>query len=145
MLGLLTRARGAVGEAHEGEQLVGPAACLAPAGACYQGGNHHVLPRRELGQQLVELEDEAYLGVPHLGQLPGLEVGDVAAVNKHLAGGGPVEQPHYLQQRRLARAAGTYDADDLAFLYGQADALEHLQVAEAFCDVCDGNHYGVRS
>ena len=36
-----------------------------------------------------------------------------------------VQRTDQLQQRRLARAAGTYDADDLAFLYGQ-DILDLL-------------------
>ena len=54
---------GTFAEPHEVQQLQGALACLLAAVSSDKSGNHHIFQRRELRQQLMELEDEAYLAV----------------------------------------------------------------------------------
>ena len=59
---------GTVAQAHERQQLVSPGAGFLSRLAGDVGGNHDVLDGGELGEQLVELEDEAQTGVTEVGE-----------------------------------------------------------------------------
>ena len=122
---------GAVGESHEVEQFESAFLRLGCAFASDVSGYHDVLECRELGQELVKLEDEADVLIAEVAQLVRREAHHVYAVNAYLAAVGLVERAHYLQQCGLAGTARAYNAHYFSFVYMQVDALEHLQRAEA--------------
>ena len=94
--------------------------------AAYEGGNHDVLQRGELGQELVELEDEADMLVAKLRQLLLAECVHIQAVEDNCPLVGLVQRAHNLEQGGLSRSAGPYDRDYLAFFYVQVDAAQDL-------------------
>ena len=94
--------------------------------------NQHVLQRRKLRQQLVELEDKADVPVAEGSQLALVQPLHLRAVYRDRPRVRPVQRPHDLQERGLARPAGAHDAEHLAALHVQADAPQHLQGAETF-------------
>ena len=109
-----------------------PGALAAAAGtAADEGGHHHVLKRGELGQEVVELEDEADVAVAEVREAAVVEGEDVDAGNLQAAGGGPVEGAEDVEEGALADAGGPGDAQGLAGEDLQVDALEHLQPAGA--------------
>src|SRR5581483_5559677 len=83
-----------------------------------------VLERRQRRDQVELLEDEAEGAQPQLGELVVAELGQVAAFEEHVAGGGTVERAEELQQRRLARPARPLQRDELARLDRQVDAVD---------------------
>lgn len=123
--------RGAISKSHKLQQLLGALTGLSPTLTGDEGRNHHVLDSGELGQQLMELEDEADATVAEVAQLSLRETAHVGAVDGYGAAVGAVEGSDDLEQGGLAGTAGTDDAHHLTFIYMQVDALEHLQRAEA--------------
>ena len=87
---------GAVGEAHEVEELEGAALNLALVAAGYHAGNEDVLLGGELGEELVELEDEAEVFAAEAGELGGREAEHVVPGDFHRALVGLVEGSHDL-------------------------------------------------
>jgi hypothetical protein len=86
----------------------------------------HLLAGGERGEQVEALEDEAAIGEAEAVDLAarqepevGVERDDAAGVGLHQAGDGG-------EERRLARAGGAHDEDDLAGLDQEVDALEHV-------------------
>ena len=80
---------------------------------------------RELGQQVVELEDEADVAVAkrhelRVGQIPQRAAGDPDA-----AGVDRVEPAQHVQQRALADARGADDGDHLALLDRHVEVAQH--------------------
>ena len=63
--------------------------------------------------------------------------GDLLAFDDDAAGLDRFEQVHAAKQRRLARARGPDEADDLVLGDDQVDALEHLEVAEGLVQPLD--------
>src|SRR5690606_17305770 len=72
----------------------------------------------------------------------GLLVGDVDPLDEDVAPGRLLEQVHRTQQRRLARARRTDDADDLAAAHRQVDALEHLVIPDVLDQSLGGDRPG---
>ena len=73
-----------------------------------------------LGQEEL-LEHEADPGGPQRGQLPVGELGHVEAGDPHVAGAGPVQAAHQVQQGGLARPRRADDGDQLALGDGEGD------------------------
>ena len=93
------------------------------------GRHRDVLQRRELRQQVVELEDEADLLVAELRE-PVVRLREhVAAAVFYASGGGPVERAEQVEQRALARAALPDDRHHLALAHRERHAAQHLQLA----------------
>ena len=125
--------RHAVGEAQEIQYLLR----FPLRGGGFLPGDqrryHHVLQRRELRQELVELEDEADVLVAESGQLLATEAARLRAVYNEAPAIRRVQRADNLEQGGLARAAGAYDRHDLARVDGQVDSLQHLQGTETLC------------
>ena len=119
-----------VAEAEEVEYLPCPPLGLGRGFAGYQGRYHHILQRRELREELVELKDKAYMSVPEGRELLLRQRPDVGTVDGEASAVGMVQCAKYLEQRGLARTTGADDGDDLAVLYLQRYAFQHLQRAE---------------
>src|SRR4051794_19876961 len=69
--------------------------------------HRHVLERRELGQQVVELIDEAESTIAYRAPLLLALLVNVLTVHQHMTGGGAVESSEDLEQCRLAGARRT--------------------------------------
>ena len=131
---------GAVGESHEVQQFHATFLSLAFRHSRYEGRNHDILKRREFWQQLMKLEHEADVSVAEVGELLLVQSSHVHSVNHYLPAVRRVERTDYLEQCGLSRTARSHDAHHLSFVYMQVDALEHLQRAEALCDILYVDH-----
>ena len=129
---------GARRESHELEQFGGTVGGVALALSRNEGRQHHILQGGELGQELVELKDEADVlisearegGIAQARHV-GIGQGDGTLV-------GAQQSAHHLEQGGLA---GTRSADDAHhFAAGDVgvDAFEHFESAKRFVDVADG-------
>ena len=121
-----------VAQPQVGQQLRGPRRIVALFLARNHGGDTHVLQRRELRQELVELEDKADMAVAEGGQVTVLHGEDIRTLDGHLTLGRTVERADDLQERSLAGAGLTDDGHYLALLNPEVDALQHFQLAERF-------------
>ena len=94
-----------------------------------QQRHHDVLERGELPKQVMELEDEPDLPVPHRREL-GLGLLAVgAAVETHRAARRRIERAEQVQQRALARSARADDGDELTPAHRQIDPGQDLDRA----------------
>src|SRR5215204_97685 len=84
------------------------------------------------GHQVEELEDEAQLVAPQLGQAAVVQPGDLLAVDPHLAAGRMVEPGEHMHQRRLPGAGWTDDRRQLAPGKRQRDIAESLDRGRPF-------------
>ena len=128
---------------HVVDQLLQPGALDAPQ----LEREGQVLRHREVGEQGVVLEDEADVA------LAGRQLGDVLGVDLHAARR-RVDQPgDDAQERRLPRAAGAEEGEELSWLHVERDALERLEALVAMPQgdagdaagrpVADGGHGAV--
>ena len=106
----------------EGVEGLGPPFGLGDPGV-EEAVGHVVEHALVLGQEEL-LEHEADPGGPQRGQLPVGEPLDVEAGDAHVAGGGPVQGAHQVQQGGLARPRRADDAHQLALGDGEADASQ---------------------
>ena len=87
-------------------------------------GEHDVLERREVGDQVELLEDEADLVGAEAVEFGGGHGGDVDAVDLELAGGGAVEAAEEVDEGGFAGAGGAGDGDPLAGDDGEGGVVE---------------------
>ena len=90
-----------------------------------------VLIRREHRQQVIELEDEADVPRPPAGELAFGHLRDAVVADPDFAFAGLVEAGDQVEQRRLARAAGAHQAEELAF--GDFERSGHSARRSARC------------
>ena len=88
----------------------------------------------------MKLEHEADVSVAEVRELLLVQSPHVHSVNHYLPAVRRVERTDYLEQCGLSRTARSHDAHHLSFVYMQVDALEHLQRAEALCDILYVDH-----
>ncbi len=90
------------------------------------------LERREIGQEVMELEDEADMAVAEVGQrrVPGPR--QVLAQHGVLPARGLHQRPQNGQQRRLARARGAEQRRQVPFRQFQVQPLQHPRFRLAF-------------
>ena len=102
-----------------------------------------VFKRREVGHQVVKLEDEADVRSPVIRQLGTAQAGDLLAADGNGAAGGLVHAAQQVQNRGLARTAGAQHHGQLALLHLETDAVgcQHLFAAHLvfFRNVFKGN------
>ena len=137
-----------VAEAHLLEQLERPRPRLLLAHALDLDRRlHDVLQRRHVREEVEALEHHAdvaalrrHLLVGEVVQVPALlAVAHEVAVDPDAAAVDRLELVDAAQERRLARARRPEQADDLAAVHVEVDALEHLGAVEALHDV-EGPH-----
>jgi hypothetical protein len=117
------------GEPDLVEEGAGGGLHLAAALALDEAGHHHVLEGVELGQEVVELEDEADRPVPERRQLGAGEPGQLVVAEADGAARWQVEGADAVEQRALAGAGGPDDGHHLALADGDVDPPEHVQRA----------------
>ncbi|MPL92315.1 hypothetical protein SDC9_38413 [bioreactor metagenome] len=101
-------------KAKLGQQLGRPRAPAGPALARIDRRHLDIADRIEIAEQLIALEDEAEMLAPQPGERVGVEHADILAGKAVAAGTRPVETAQNVHQRRLARARGADDRDELA-------------------------------
>ena len=121
------------------EQALGAASHLAKAEPADQPGQHHVLGCVELREQVVELEDEAQLGVAELGQRVRIAREEILALEEHAAPRRPVERAQHVQQGRLPDAGASQHRELLARRDSQIDPAQHLELAERLVQGLDAD------
>ncbi len=133
----------AVGQSHEVEQFLGTLPCLFGGLPGNEGGNHHVLQGRELGQQLMKLKDKTHMTVAKLAEFAARQLSRIHAIDHHGATVGPVQCADNLEEGGLPRPRRSHDTHHFALGNVQVDALEHLQRAEALRYSLDVYHFFV--
>jgi hypothetical protein len=123
------------GQAQTGQQFPCPLACVGErrGGDAHRQG--HVVQRRELRQQVVELIDEAELGQAHARALALRQVGAVHPVDQDAAAVGMLQQAGGVQQRRLARTGWADQPDQFAGTDVEVHAPQHRQALVAAGDI----------
>ena len=125
-------------QAHLAEQLAGVVGPLGTAAAGADHGQLHVVGCGEVGQEIVELEDEADDVAAEARRVAQPGHGDV--VDAHVAGIGPVQAADELQQRALARAGRARQRDELARLEVERDVAQRVDpTVVALRDAIDGD------
>ena len=115
-------------EADLAEHVGGARARLGGGEAADAQRHRDVVERGELGQQMVELVDEAEMAVAPLALLGRVEGREVAAAEIDAARGRRLEAAEQMQQRALARARRADDGERLAAPDLEVDALQHVDV-----------------
>ena len=128
-------------ETHQIEQLRRPRPDFAPVAPSDQPRQADVFESGELGQQVMELEDEADTTVAETRQLPVRQSKRIDAAERNAPAVGARERPDDLQQRRLARAAGADDRYHLAAHHFERHAAQHLQRTVAFAEPFGPDHH----
>ncbi len=109
------------------ERLAGPGERLSPVQAPDHEREADVLQGRELGQEMVELEDEADLPVPEGGHLAGRLGEEVLAVEDDPPFRRPVQAAEEVEEGRLADARGPHDRGQVPPAELEVEALEDAQ------------------
>ncbi len=126
----------APGQAHLGQGLLG----VQRVGADL-GRELDVLERREVGHQVVELENKAHVGAAVVNQIVFRGAADVATARHHGARRGVVHAAQDVERRGLARAGLAQDNGQLALLDAKRGAVEGVDLGGALAvaadDVCE--------
>ena len=120
------------GEAEFLQSCHGGRLCFLFGCTADQGGQHGVLEGVELGQQLVELKDEADVGVSETGEGLVAQRGEVGVFHDDRAAVGAVQRGENVEQCGLARAGRADDGDDLSSGQRYVHAPQDMEVAVAF-------------
>jgi hypothetical protein len=113
-------------DAERGQQLRGSLLRRRALGAVDELRQDDVLRRVEIGQQMMELIDEAEPVAPHRGAPCGIELCRLFAHDADRAVEPALQQAHRLKQGRLARARGAEQRHDLAGRDGEVDAPQDM-------------------
>src|SRR5690606_22664216 len=116
------------------EERASPVARGTVPAAADQRRHHDVLERRELTQQVVELEDEADVAIAHRRHLLVVQHRDVAPPEEDLPRGRAVERPQDVQERRLSGAARADDRDGLPRIDADVDSVQDLEPGPVAAD-----------
>src|ERR1700722_11345137 len=101
---------------------------LAPRPALDHARHDDVLECVELGQQMMELKDEANRSVAKFREPRPGELGDLFSRDPNRSRGRDVESPNAVQKRRLAGTRGAHDSDHLAVQNLDVDAAKHFEL-----------------
>ena len=95
-------------------------------GAC-ERRDQDVFPNRALREEIVRLEDEANLPVPHRGDLLVIQPIQIPPIKRHRAARRSVERADDLEQRTLARTRRADDGEGFAECNFERHLVEHRQ------------------
>src|SRR6267154_4446961 len=116
----------ALREANDAEGGFDVLAALGLGEFCEQQRQLDVLKGGEYGDEVVHLKDEADMAGAPLGEFVAGHVRDFVASHGDAAVGGDVQAAKQIEQRSLAGAAGAHEADEVAFVDVEIEALQDL-------------------
>src|SRR3990172_2963291 len=106
---------------------------------------HDVLEQSEHGEQLKELEDDAQVAAAPDGHVTLAELVDVSVAYAHRAAARMVDAGQHVDQSRFTAARAAHDADELALVDLDVDALQDDGfTGRALEDLGDGAHFDQR-
>ena len=114
----------AMGDADALGQARGAAGGLAHGHPAQQARQRDVVAERQRRQQVEELEDEANALPPDAGELVVGEAFERAALERQLAGGGPIHRATEVQQCRFAATRRAHQGHEIAAVDGESDSVE---------------------
>ena len=137
-----------VRQAQIREQGLGPVKARLFVHPGVYGGKGHVFRGGQRGEQVVALEDEPDALPAQFRELVAVQRADVHAADAADPGRLGVEAAQDVHERRLARARGAGDCDELTGVHRQAHVVQDvgatglaLKDAVHVADVDDGTHY----
>src|SRR5215813_1135692 len=92
-------------------------------------GQHHVFERRQIGNQVELLEDEADLFCPETIELRSGEVAEIVAVDEDVSRAGAIEAADEIYQRGLARTGRPHDRKPFTFTHRKRHSIESAYFA----------------
>ncbi len=120
---------GAVSQSQVLEQGARPLARFGQGPAGDEHRHHHVLEGRELGQQVMELEDEPQGAVPELPQGVLVEREHVLPGHHHAPALRAVQAAEDMEERRLPHSRCAHDRDHLARGDGEVHPGQNRHIA----------------
>ena len=123
---------GAVGEADGFKQLRRALAAPRPGNAVQPGVNAYIFGAGELGVAGHVLRNHANAGAHRVGV-----ANDIVPGHDRRAAGGRHQRRQHADERALARAVRSEQAEDLAALDREADVIHRQQRAKALADAFD--------
>ena len=129
-------------QAEPCEHLIGGAQCRTRRCSGKHERKSHVLPSRQLGDELAVLKDESQLAQSQMGSLRISETGDLGAPEAYAPLIRDENSGQAVQQGRLARARGPHDRDaltcgDVDSQAGQSrhrtEALDNVAGSDQWC------------
>ena len=91
--------------------------------------DHHVLDGRQVRHQIELLEHQADQVLAHVGELAGVQILQLAALQRNGALARRVHAADHVHQRRLAGTRRADDGQPFALRNGQAQIIDRMQVA----------------
>ncbi len=114
----------AMGDADLVHHLVDTALALGGGDVVVEQGQLDILAHRQLVDQVEALEDEADVGLAHVGELALREAGDLLSVEQVRTARRAVEHADHVEQGRFAAARRAHDRDELALGDVKVDRVE---------------------
>lgn len=114
----------AVEESYLGEPGAGFLRRRGGGGAADEEGHHDVFEGGELGEEGLDLPDEADVAVAEIGEVAVREGGEVGAVEEDPAGGGAVEAAEEVEEGGFAGTGGADKCDTFAAADGEVEITE---------------------
>ena len=121
-------------EPQRDKQLFGARFCLAMRATGDKLGQDDILARIEIGEQVMELIDEAEMIAAQHGARARVRFFRRMTPNNDLAAEAPLEQADRLEQRRLARSRRPKQRDDLARADREVDPAQHVDPLAALLE-----------
>ena len=115
----------AVLQTHNAQGFRRPLPALLQGNIGIQQRQGHIVHGVHFGHQVIALEDETDVLVPHLGQVVILQVVQVFTVQHIFSGGGYIQAADDVHQGAFAGAGGAHNGDVIPLLYLQAHVFQH--------------------
>ena len=85
-------------------------------------GQHHVLDRGQVRNEMELLKNESHFFRPEAGEFTGAETRQITIVHPNVAGGGEIEAAEDIEQSAFAGARRSHHGDPLPPLHTEGDA-----------------------
>lgn len=97
------------------------------------GREHDILDDGLIIKEVELLEDHSHMAA--MDVYIDLHICDIYAIEDYMTRGGILHTVKATKEGRLSAAGGTYNADDIALIYSDADALKDFKLTEAFFEI----------
>jgi hypothetical protein len=114
---------------------------VAPVARRVHVGEHHILERGAMAEQMEGLEDESDAPGPQRGALVLAQRSGVDAVDQVVAGGWPVKAAENVQQRGLPRSRRPHDRQPVTGVDREVDSPQGLHGRVAAVGAADATQF----
>ena len=117
---------GTIDKSQKIEHLHCAASGISHACASNKRRHHHILNSRKFGQQLMKLKHKTDVAIAESRELLLIIYRHINSIEQYSSAIGTVERTDDLQQRSLARSAGTNYTDYLSLIDSKINTFKHL-------------------